>query len=109
MAPQNQRLFPIALRSIDSASFTGSYQAVGTALSEPVRIIKMYNDASVPVTISWDGTNDHDFLPSKGFILIDVSTNREVTDILEIEKGILFYVKGSAGTGSFYISAYYAR
>lgn len=109
MGAVNQSFFPETLRSIDSSTFTGQYQAVGSSLTQASRLIRMYNDSSVPVTISWDGVNDHDYLPSKGFILLDVSTNREVTNILEIQKGIQFFVKGSAGSGNFYISSYYAR
>ena len=69
----------------------------------------MYNDSSVAVTISWDGVNDHDYLPSKGFWLYDASANREVSDILEVPANTQFYVKGSAGTASVYLTILYGR
>lgn len=109
MSSSSQELFPDTLRTIDSVTFTGQYQLVGSILSFPIRILKIYNDSSIAITISWDGTNDHDFLPSKGFTLLDVSTNREVTHILEISKGIGIYVKAAAGTGLIYLSAWYGR
>lgn len=109
MSALSCRIWPETLRMIDSATFTGSYQAVGSALSNSIRLIKIYNDASVPITVSWDGINDMDYVPTKGFVLYDVSTNRETSNVLEIAANTRFYVKGSAGTGSVYITALYAR
>lgn len=101
-------LVPGILRSIDSATFTGSYQAVGTAITHPGRIIKFTNASNVAVTISWDGTTDNDYLPANAFLLLDICTNHGTSLILEIKKGTQFFVKGSAGTGSFYISYYHS-
>lgn len=102
------RLYPETLRSIAASTFTGSYQVVGSTLAHPIRLVKFQNDTATSVTISWDGTNDHDYIPSGGFLLLDVSANKEISQILSIAVGIQFYVKGSASTGSFYISTYYA-
>lgn len=96
--------FPDPIRSIDSATFTGAYQAVSTPTTRPVRLIKFVNNSSVAVTISWDGINDHDFIPAGSFALYDVSTNK-VYDTLAwyIRQGTQFYVKGAAGVRLFYI------
>jgi hypothetical protein len=72
-------------------------------------MIKLTNNSNQLVTVSWDGTADHEILPPGSFILIDVSANKEVTGICEIAVGIQFYVKGTAGTGSVYLSSYFAR
>lgn len=105
---QSVTIFPEVLRSIDSATFTGSYQAVGAALANPARIIKFTNNSGVLVTLSWDGVNDHDVLPAGSFLLLDVSANKQISQIFSIAVGVRFYVKGSASTGSVYISSYYA-
>ncbi len=105
---QSITIFPETLRSIDSATFTGSYQAVGTPLANPARVVKFTNNSLVGVTLSWNGTNDHEFLPAGSFVLIDIAANREISNILAASKGTQFYVKAAASTGSFYISAYYA-
>lgn len=102
------KIFPETLRSIAASTFTGSYQVVGGVLVHPSRIVKFTNDTATGVTISWNGTNDHDYLPSGSFLLLDVSTNREISEILNIAVGVQFYVKGSVSTGNFYISSYYA-
>ena len=107
MGALSTKVLPDTIRSIDSATFTGSYQAVGTKLTHPTRIVKFTNNSTVAVTLSWDGTNDHEFLPAGSFMLIDVSSDRETANIFEIGANTQFYVKGAAGTGSFYISTYY--
>ncbi len=91
------------IRSIDSATFTGAYQAVGIALTRPIRLIKFVNDSSVPVTVSWDGTHDNDFLPANSFSLYDLTANEAKEDGLFVQEGTQFYAKGAAGTRSFYI------
>lgn len=102
------RVFPEVLRSRNSSTFTGSYQTLGAAFDEAVRIMKITNNSTVDVTVSWDGTNDHEFLPAGSFVLIDVMTNKLNDNGLFIEVGTQIYVKGSAGTGSVYLSGYYA-
>ncbi len=101
---QSNSLLPETMRTIDSSTFTGSYQAVGTAFSNPVRILKMVNNASVPITISWNGTDDHDFIANGGFALYDAGCNKGTpASSLDIPKGTQIYVKGSAGIGAVYL------
>ena|SRR6185436_19980657 len=94
---------PDTIRSIDSATFTGAYQAVGTALTRPIRLIKFVNDSSVPVTVSWDGLLDNDYIPANSFALYDMTSNEVKDDGWFIQIGTQFYVKGAAGVRSFYI------
>jgi hypothetical protein len=107
MGALSTKVLPDTIRSIDSATFTGSYQAVGTKLTYPTRIIKFTNNSTVLATLSWDGTNDHEVLPAGSFVLLDVSSDKETAGIFEVGANTQFYVKGSAGTGLFYISTYY--
>lgn len=92
------------LRSIDSATFTGSYQALGTPLAQPSYICKLVNNSTVLVTISIDGINDVDIAPAGSFWLYD-----EYKGIVRefLPKGTQFYVKGSAGTGLVYLVSQY--
>jgi len=108
ISQQSVKIFPEVLRSIAASTFTGSYQVVGGVLLYPSRIIKFTNNTAVDVTVSWDGTNDHEYIPSGSFLLLDVTANREISNIFGIAKGTQFYAKGSASTGSLYISSYYA-
>lgn len=102
------RVLPETLRSRDSATFTGSYQTLGSPLSNTSRIIKVTNDSTVDVTFSWDGTNDHEFIPAGSFILLDFTANRAWDAVLVVAAQTQFYVSGAAGTGSVYLSSYYA-
>lgn len=104
----NTRLLPEVLRSIDSSTFTGSYQAIGTVLANPSRLVKFTNVSTKSVSISWDGSNDHEILPAGSFVLLDIATNKEEMSSCYIAAGTQFYVKGAAGTGLVYLSTYYA-
>lgn len=109
------RLLPEVIRSRDSISFTGSYQTLGSALTKQCRILKFVNDSNVDVMISWDGTNNHDFLPAGSAAIYDISANKQ--DIsgfgqLSVASQTQFYVSGSAGggnLGSVYLVALYTN
>lgn len=104
---QTQRLSWEPLRSINSASFTGSYQALGTPLANPSYILKLVNNSSVLVTISFDGINDYDVAPANSFWLYDESKTGPVAQYPAMPAGTQFYVKGSAGTGLVYLVTQY--
>lgn len=95
------------LRSIDSATFTGSYQALGTPLANPSYICKLVNNSTVLVTISINGTTDIDVAPAGSFWLYDEGKTGVSSAFPAISKGTQFYVKGSAGTGSVYLVSQY--
>lgn len=91
------------LRSIDSATFTGSYQALGTPLAFPSYICKMVNNSTVLVTISIDGTTDIDIAPANSFWLYDEGKVGQSASFPALPAGTQFSVKGSAGIGSVYL------
>lgn len=97
------------LRSIDSATFTGSYQALGTPLANPAIIVKLVNNSTVLITISIDGVNDYDVAPAASFFLYDIASDSPGTSSIFRKKGTQFYVKGSAGTGLVYLSVQYVK
>jgi len=94
------------LRSIDSANFSGSYQAVGTPLLQPSYICKLVNNSTVLVTISIDGVHDMDVAPANSFWLYDES-KYGIPAIQFLPQGTQFFVKGSAGTGLVYLVSQY--
>lgn len=106
--PYTRKLIYDVIRSRDSATFTGSYQTLGSALSFPCSIIKIVNNSTVLVTVSTDGTNDHDILPASSFFLYDVTSDSpQESGSIFIPKGTQYYIKGSAGTGSVYLVTQY--
>jgi hypothetical protein len=99
-----------AIRSFSSASMTGSYQQVGTALGHPTRLLKMVNNTTQDIAVSFDGTTDNDFVPANGFCLYDMTTNKTAQGgYFSFAIGTKIYVKGTAGTGTFYIMAVYGQ
>lgn len=96
-----------ALRSIDSATFTGSFQAVGTPLAHPSYICKLVNNSTVLVTVSIDGTTAIDVAPANSFWLYDEGKVAMSSHVPALPKGTQIYVSGSAGTGLVYLVTQY--
>lgn len=97
------------LRSIDSATLTGSYQALGTPLAHPASLVRLVNNSTVLVTVSVDGIADQDVAPASSFFLYDVTANAPSNgdDAVFVPQNTQFYVKGSAGTGLIYLVVLY--
>lgn len=104
------RAFPETLRTLAFGSFGGGYTKVGSVFGHPIRLIKFLNTTDVLVTVSFDGTNDHDIVPSNGFALYDVSSNRSATsDEWSFAQGTQIYAKGAPTLGSFYVVTFYGQ
>lgn len=97
------------LRSIDSSTFTGDYQAIGGPLLNPAVLVKIVNNSTSLVTVSLDGSTDHDVVPGQSFTLYDYATNRSnKSSTFAVPVGTQYYVSGSVGTGSVYLVVQYA-
>lgn len=107
MAYMSSAVYPEPLRSLDSATLAGAYLPVGTPFVHPIRIIKFTNNSSVDVTISWDGSTDHEILVSGSFLLLDVSSNKEESRPFDISAHTQISVKGPVGVGFIFVSAYF--
>jgi hypothetical protein len=102
------RVLPETLRSIDSATFTGAYQALGTALTHNAVLAKFVNNSNILITVSWNGVSDHDVIPAGSFALYDITANKpDSTPGFFIGKGTQFYVKAAAGVGLVYLTILY--
>jgi hypothetical protein len=95
------------LRSINSTTFTGSYQALGSSLEFPSYICKLINNSTSLVTISIDGVEDIDVAPANSFWLYDEGKVGLSGSMPALPAGTQIYVKGSAGTGSVYLVSQY--
>jgi len=102
-----QRLAWETLRSIDSATLTGSYQALGTPLEHPGYIVKLVNNSTMLVTISIDGINDVDVAPANSFWLYDEGKAGLNSAYPALPEGTQIMVKGTAGVGSVYLVSQY--
>ncbi len=90
-------------RELD-APFMGSYQTIGTALTDIPSIIIFDNQSSVPCEISVDGTNTWKTFDIGEAAVIDFASNN-----LLVAVGTQFYLNASStSTGSFFIDIIYS-
>ena len=109
MSKQRAQLEP--LRSLAFGSISGSYAQVGTATSNPTRLICFTNNTDGDMLFSRDGSTDELIVVAGSFKLFDVSTNHRPVnqDDLVFETGTQWYVKQSSAPteGSVYIEVLY--
>lgn len=99
------------IREVAFGSVTGSYTAVGTALIDHARLIRIVNTLNVEVYISINGIDNHIRMAAGSFFIMDFSANKVRDDGMFLSIGTVFYVKqvsGAAGSGSLWIEVLYA-
>lgn len=105
------KVLPIPLTSIDSATFTGAYQLLSGAggLTNPCTQLHIANNSNVSITISYDGTHDHDFLLAGTDRQLYFQSNALPQNFAaSLAQGTKVYVKGAAGAGLVYLSGWYS-
>lgn len=101
---------PLTLATFAASSLSTSYQAVNSAgFSEPVFFMRLVNDTDQDLTISFDGTNAHDYVPSGGEWNFPCQSNSQPQSQLALwKKGTVVYVKAAAsGSGTIALTGYY--
>lgn len=111
----------IEMAVFDTAFLTGTFQIVngpssylvftGAGFQDDIKILKMYNDGTNGVTISYSGVKREDYLPAKGTLIIDLQANHADNSaygsgIKNGRKGQLVHATGTPGIGNLYISGY---
>ena len=99
----------VPLASFDSASLTSDYQPVITGgLANACFLLRITNGGTTAITISYDGTNDADYLFSDTANNIPaIYSSIPNTFSAQWPQGQQVYIKGTAGTGEIYIAGYY--
>jgi hypothetical protein len=92
-----------------AGAFSGSFQTLGSPLTENPVILIIDNQSSVSVELSVDGTNTWKTFSSGEALVLDLRGNNGIASNFTVDIGTQFYVKGTGGTGSFRISILYAR
>lgn len=101
------------LRTKASGAITNSYTTLGTALTQNWRMFRISNNTDGDMLVSLDGTNDNIFVPMKGFVLYDCSTNAlnvSDSDWFVLAIGTQFYIKYSSAptTGNVYLEGIFS-
>jgi hypothetical protein len=113
----------IEMAIFDASTLTGTYQGMNLAAQQTgtgsvgfqydIKILKIYNDGTTGVTISYNGVINNDYLPSKGTMIIDLQANHNdnsgySSGRLNGRQGQIVYGKGTASSAglNIYISGY---
>ena len=97
-------IFPIALTSINSNTLLiGTYKVINSSgLPNACLSIHINNHTKDDVFVSFDGINDHDFVPMGEELRIDIPYRD--CNFAKLSK---IYIRGTASIGYIYLSAYY--
>jgi len=100
---------PFALSSILSSAITTFYAPLnGTGFTHAPFFIRIVNNSTMPVTISYNGVNDHEYVPAGTAFELPSQTNSQPhAQVALFPKYTIVYIKGTAGTGNVYLSGYY--
>ena len=100
-------ILPIPLSTFNSTGLSGTYQLIAT-LPAPVLILRIVNNSGVAVTVSYDGTNDHDVIQTLATLQLDIQANAGATNFSAwLRQGTQIWIKGpSASTGLIYVAGY---
>lgn len=105
-------MLPVSLGTLAASSLSTSYAAINSSgLSQACAIIRIINNSNQDITISYDGTNDHDFVPKTTSVnLYFQSSSQPNNMVAKLAKGTVVYAKAAAsGTGNVYVSGYYQK
>lgn len=100
------------IRTVAFGSISGTYAAVGTSFTNPVRLICFTNNTNGDMFFSVDGVNNHLFVAAGSFKLFDLSTNKHTyAPWWVLAPGTQFYVKQSTAptSGAVYIECLWGQ
>ena len=87
-------------RTVAFGAISGTFAAVGTALTKPIRLIKFTNTSNADLIISFDAVNNNIYLPAGSFDLYDLNANQDPTYDFKMQIGTQIYVKQASGAPS---------
>jgi hypothetical protein len=100
---------PLVLSSILSSAVTALYAPLnGTGFSQAPFFIRIINNSKTDVTISYNGVDDHEYIPAFTVFELPSQTNAQPNaQIALFPKNTIVYIKGVASLGTIYLSGYY--
>jgi len=99
-----------AERSIAAATFNGTYQNIGTALTDNPVVVIFDNQTDVEVPLSVNGTSTWKTFSAGEAFVLDMRANHGIATNFTMDIGTQFLTNASVGTsGSFRISVINTR
>ena len=98
-----------SITSFNSSGLSGTLQAINTSgFGGPAFLIRIVNDSTVPVAVSFDGVRAHDYVHKASTLELNLQTNSMPNGFVScFKKGTKVYVSGTAGSGYIYLAVYY--
>ncbi len=109
MSDYGKRIIPFDLKTIDATTFDGTFLPIESPTTDLIRIVRFINNTDQDVTISWDGVNPHDFIPSLTALTLDITANRADTQGYFIAIGTQFFAQATVGIGLLKVATYGAE
>lgn len=115
------RMLAEPVRYLDAGNVAGTFRALDQSgsvpattgpLNHPIRQFFVQNYTDATLMFSLDGINDHFPLPSNGFFLSDIMSNKSTNGgAWYLAEGDILYVKqiGVPTTGTVYFSVFYGK
>jgi hypothetical protein len=103
------RIKALVLKSVASSAITGTYAAINPLGAEGACfMLRIANLSDTAVTVSYDGTHDNEVVLAEETLIISTnSLGVPAGRVALFPIGQKVYVKGTAGTGTIYLSGYY--
>ena len=106
------RLMPETVRSAAFGVIGAAYVGMGTAMTRPIRIFMVQNLTDASVMVSFDGVHDHFPLEAHGYLLLDITSNKTITQVFFLAEGQHIYVRRLAPAvaptvGAVYLTTFY--
>ena len=94
---------------LKGAAVTATYAPLNAGgLPNACFLLRIINQSANQITISYDGTTDHDTLPANTDVSLPVQSNSQPNNyIANFPVGFTVYVKGTAMSGNAYVAGYY--
>ena len=100
---------PIEMQIVDSGDIDATHwEPIGVPLEGACFLLRISNDTTKDVFISYDGVTYHDFLQTYTDLTISLQTNASPNNMVsKLKKGLIIYFLGAAGAGNVYVSGFY--
>lgn len=101
-----------SVRELGFGSMGATFVAVGSPLTDHVRLLGLNSSLNEEVYVSFDGITDHLRMASNSFKLYDLSANKIRDDGLFLAVGTQIYVRevsASVASGSFWVEAMFGE
>ena len=105
------RLLAETVRTLGFAAIGAAYMGVGTAISNPARMILVQNFTDTAMMFSFDGVNDHFPLYQYSQLVLDISGNKTSDDGFFLAEGQRLYVREVVAPtlGDVYLTVFYGK